>query len=255
MKIRTLIVDDEAPARNRLRQLLETEADFEIVGECANGRQAVAALQKQKPDLVFLDVQMPRLDGFQVCAEVGLEDLPLVVFVTAYNQFALQAFEVHALDYLLKPFDRERFQKTLRHVREQFQRGHAHPINAEIKSLLEDLRSGGKKLERLAFKTDGRVLFVRVEEIDWIEADGNYVHLHVGNTAHLLRETLTSLETQLDPEKFLRISRSILVNIDRIKELQSLFYGDFAVILRDGTRLTMSRNYRERLESLVVRPK
>jgi two-component system LytT family response regulator len=255
MKIRTLIVDDEAPARSRIRQLLRGEDDFEVIGECANGKQAVASIQKQTPELVFLDVQMPRLNGFEVCEAVGADALPTVVFVTAYNQFALQAFEVHALDYLLKPFDRERFQKTLRRVRERFQRGQTEALDPRLKALLDEMKAGPKKLDRLAFKLDGRVIFVRAEEIDWIEADGNYVHLHTGGAAHLLRETLTGLEAQLPPEKFLRVSRSAIVNLDRIKELQSLFYGDFVVILRDGTRVNMSRNYRDHLEALLVRPR
>ena len=254
-RISVIIVDDEEPARARLRHLLKDETDFEIAAECPNGRQAVAAIEKLRPQLVFLDIQMPRMNGFEVCETVGAETMPLVVFVTAYNQFALQAFEVHAVDYLLKPFDRERFQKCLRHVREQLRRGAELPYSAQLKQLLAEMRTGGKKFERLAFKLDGRVIFVRVDEIDWIEADGNYVHLHSGDAKHLLRETLTSLEEQLPADKFLRINRSTLVNLDRIKELQSLFYGDFAVILRNGTKLTLSRNYRDKVEALLSRPK
>src|SRR5437879_6721357 len=159
MKIRTLIVDDEAPARARIRQLLKDEADFEIVGECANGRQAVAAIQKQRPDLVFLDVQMPRLGGFEVCAAIAGEAMPLVIFVTAYDQYALQAFEVHAMDYLLKPFDRERFQKSLLHARERLRRGESGVSDQRLAALLENLRPDAKKPERLAFKASGRVIF------------------------------------------------------------------------------------------------
>jgi two-component system, LytTR family, response regulator len=253
MKIRALIVDDEAPARARIRHLLKDQEDFEVIGECANGRQAVAAILKQGPDVVFLDVQMPRLDGFQVCEAIDSDRMPVVVFVTAYNQFALQAFEVHALDYLLKPFDRDRFQKALRRIRERLRLGSGDPVNRRLMALLDDLKSASRKMERLAFKSDGRVVFVRIEEIDWIEAEGNYVRLRVGSTSHLLRETMSWLQAQLPPGKFLRINRSAIVNLDRIKELQSLFYGDFAVILRDGTRLTMSRNYRNQLEALLVR--
>jgi len=253
MKIRTLIVDDEAPARARIRQLLKDEADFEIVGECANGRQAVAAIQKQRPDLVFLDVQMPRLGGFEVCAAIAGEAMPLVIFVTAYDQYALQAFEVHAMDYLLKPFDRERFQKSLRYAREQIRRGDSGLSSERLAALLEHLKPGAQKQERLAFKANGRVIFVRIEEIDSIEADGNYVQLRVGGVAHQLRETISGLESQLPSERFMRISRSVIINLDRIKELQPMFYGDYAVILHDGTRLTLSRNFRDRLEKLLAR--
>src|SRR6266516_7315262 len=163
MKIRTLIVDDEAPARARIRQLLKNESDFEVIGECANGRQAVAAVQKQRPDLVFLDVQMPRLGGFEVCAAIAGEAMPLVIFVTAYDHYALQAFEVHAIDYLLKPFDRERFQKSLRHARDQLRRGDSGLSNLHLAALLENLKPAAKQPDRLAFKSNGRVLFVRIE--------------------------------------------------------------------------------------------
>src|SRR2546421_7373803 len=168
--IRTVIVDDEAPARARLRHLLREELDFEVIAECANARHAITAIQKHRPDLVFLDVQMPRLTGFDVCEALGAERLPEVVFVTAYDQFALRAFEIHALDYLLKPFDRERFQRTLQRAREQVRRGAASALHPQIKSLLAELQGNTHKLDRLAFKSDGRVLFVRLEEIDWIEA-------------------------------------------------------------------------------------
>ena len=253
MKIRTLIVDDEAPARTRIRQLLKTESDFEIIGECANGRQAVAAIQKQRPDLVFLDVQMPRLGGFEVCAAIAGEAMPLVIFVTAYDHYALQAFEVHAMDYLLKPFDRERFQKSLRHAREQLRRGDSGLSNERLAALLDNWKPDPKRQERLAFKANGRVLLVRVEEIDWIEADGNYVQLRVGGVSHQMRETITGLETQLPSDRFMRISRSVIVNLDRIKELQPMFYGDYTVILQNGARLTLSRNFRDRLEKLLDR--
>jgi two-component system LytT family response regulator len=252
MKIRTLIVDDEAPARARIRQLLKTESDFEIIGECANGRQAVAAIQKQRPDLVFLDVQMPRLGGFEVCAAIAGESMPLVVFVTAYDHYALQAFEVHAMDYLLKPFDRERFQKSLRHARDQLRRGEGAGANERLAALLEHWKPDGNRQERLVFKTGGRVLFVRVGEIDWVEADGNYVQLRAGGATHQLRETISGLEAQLPADRFMRISRSAIVNLDRIKELQPMFYGDYAVILQNGTRLTLSRSFRDRLEHLLA---
>jgi two-component system LytT family response regulator len=247
MKTRVLIVDDEAPARARLRQLLKDESDIEIAGECASGRHAIEAIQRDKPDLVFLDVQMPRLSGFDVCATLGAR-MPRVIFVTAYDQYALQAFEVHAIDYLLKPFDRARFQKALDHARRQLRS--AEP---RLAALLEDLQPGLRKPDRLVFKEDGRVVFVRAETIDWIEADGNYLRLHAGADAHYFRGTLTELESQLPADKFLRINRSTIVNLDRVKELQRVFYGDYSVRLLNGTKLTLSRNYRDRLEKLLAR--
>ena len=256
MNLRVLIVDDEAPARARLRQMLRDEPDVEIVGECANGRQAVASIREQKPDLVFLDIQMPRLNGVEVCRELADGLMPLVIFVTAYDKFALQAFEVHALDYLLKPFDRERFGRAMRHAREQLERGRSStaPVNARLLSALEQLQRGSASPERLAFKTDGRVVFVRLDEVDWVEAEGNYAKLHAGGAAHLLRETMNGLEEQLPPARFLRISRSAIVNLDRVKEVQPMFYGDHVVILRDGTQLNLTRNYRDKLDALLVRP-
>ncbi len=253
--IRTMIVDDEAPARTRIRQLLNNEADFTLIAECANGAQALEAIQREKPDLVFLDIQMPRLSGLEVCrllAKDGIR-LPMVIFVTAYDDYALQAFEVHAVDYLLKPFDHERFQRALTHVRQQMTQRQRAVTDDRLAAVLQDLAPGSKKPERLVFKEDGRIVFIRPETIDWVEADGNYVRLHAGGNSHYIRETLASLESQLSPEKFMRISRSIIVSLDRIKELQPLFYGDYAVILQDGSRLSMSRTYRDRLEAIFQR--
>jgi len=254
-KIRTLIVDDEAHARARIRQLLKDQPDFELVGECANGRQAVESIQKQQPDLVFLDVQMPRLTGFDVCEMLTATGtfMPLIVFVTAYDQYAVKAFEVHAVDYLLKPFDRDRFQKSLDHAREQLHRAQGAPAEQRLAALLEDLRPGFKHPDRLVFKEDGRVVFVRAETIDWLEADGNYVKVHAGSESHYVRETLAALESQLPSEKFMRISRSAIVNLDRIKQFEPLFYGDYSVLLQNGIKLTMSRNFRDRLEKLMER--
>jgi two-component system, LytTR family, response regulator len=240
MKTRVLIVDDEAPARARIRQFLQSERDFDIIGECANGRQAIESIRRDKPDLVFLDVQMPRVSGFDVCEAVP--EMPMVIFVTAFDQYALKAFEVHAIDYLLKPFDRDRFQKALAQVRRNDQR---------LAALLKDLQPGFKKPDRLVIKEDGRVVFVRTTTIDWIEADGNYVRLHAGAETHYFRETLASLEAQLPSEKFVRISRSALVNLDRVKELVPKFAGDYSVILHSGTKLTLSRNFRGRLEKAI----
>jgi two-component system LytT family response regulator len=254
-KIRVLIVDDEAPARSRIRQMLKDEPHFEIAGECSNGREALEVIQQKKPDLVFLDVQMPRLTGVEVC-QAAVENnisMPLVIFVTAYDEYALKAFEVHAIDYLLKPFDRDRFRHALGHAREQLQRTKNSSTDAHLAALLEDLRGNSKKTDRLVFKQNGRVVFVRIESIDWVEADGNYVRLHAGPDSHYFRETLAGIEGQLPGEKFMRISRSTIVNLDRIKELQPLFYGDYVVVLQNGSKLNMSRSYRDRLETLIAR--
>jgi len=235
--------------------LLKGETDFEIVAECANGRQTVELIQREKPDLVFLDVQMPRCTGLDVCAaaKAAGHAMPLVVFVTAYDEYALKAFEVHAIDYLLKPFDRARFQQTLGHAREQMRRAKEPATHSRLAALLEDLRSGNRTSDRLVFKQNGRVIFIRAETIDWIEADGNYVRLHSAGDSYYFRETLANLQGQLPEDKFMRISRSSIVNLDRVKELQPLFYGDYVVILQNGSRLNMSRNYRNRVEALLAR--
>jgi two-component system, LytTR family, response regulator len=250
MNVRTLIVDDEPLARERLRDWLRAEPGLEIVGECADGRQAVETIQREKPDLVFLDVQMPELDGFGVLAALRNETMPVVVFVTAYDQFAVKAFEVHAVDYLLKPFDHDRLRTALRRALDRIERQQAGGVQQQLAALLADLRPEEKPAARLAIKTQGRVLLLKTEEIDWAEAADNYVVIHVGAERHLLRETMTALEGRLAPNKFVRISRSALVNVDRIKELQPLFHGEYVVILRNGTKLTLSRNYRDKLGGL-----
>ena len=255
MTIRTIIVDDEAYARGRIRHALKDEPDFELIGECANGREAIETVCREKPDLLFLDIQMPRLTGFDVCAQLGdsRAPMPFIIFCTAYDQYALKAFEVHAIDYLLKPFDRERFKKALDHARAQLHRSKDAPADQRLAELLKDLRAGAKQNDRLVFKQDGRVIFVRADAIDWLEADGNYVRIHCGSEPHYVRETLAGLESQLPADKFMRVSRSVLVNLDRIKEFQPLFYGDYAVILQTGAKLTLSRNYRDRLEKLLAK--
>jgi len=255
VNLRVFIADDEAPARARLRQFLKAEPTVSLIGESANGRQALAAIQHHAPDLVFLDIQMPGLDGLEVCRALAGRSRPLIVFVTAYDQYAVQAFEVHAVDYLLKPFDQARLQRALEHARDLLERDQADAVNRRLLAALDQWRSANPPLDRLAFKSEGRVVFVRVGQIDWIEAEGNYARLHVGGATHLLRETMNGLEQQLPPAQFLRISRSAIVNLDRIKEVQPLFYGDQVVLLQNGTRLTLSRNYRDRLEARLVRPK
>jgi len=248
-KIRTLIVDDEPLAREKIVDMLFGDAEIEIIGECGDGLAAVAAIEAHKPDLLFLDVQMPELDGFGVLE--AIEQMPVIIFVTAYDQYALRAFEVRALDYLLKPFDRERFDKALQRAKHQIERERAGAVNRELVALLADLKSRPKPLERLVVKAGGRVFFLRVDEIDWIEAAANYVKLHAGGEAHLLRETINGLAAKLDPDKFLRIHRSIIVNLERVKEMQPWFHGDYVVVLQDGTQLTSSRNYREQLRKLL----
>lgn len=255
MKTRVLVVDDEPLARERVRALLQGLPDVECIGECADGVAAVAAIHKDAPDIVLLDVQMPELDGFGVISALSGGKMPAVIFVTAYDRFALKAFEVHAVDYLLKPFDKERFVTAINRAIDQVKRQQAGELSQRLTALLADVRpeQKPKHLDRIAVKSSGRVVFVKVDEIDWVEAADNYVSLHVGAENHLHRETMASIEGQLPPEKFMRISRSTIVNMDRIKELQPLFHGEYTVILRNGTKLTLSRSYREKLDQLMGR--
>jgi two-component system, LytTR family, response regulator len=249
--IRVLIVDDEPLARGVLREMLQSDPEVVIVGECGNGKEAVAAIKELNPDLLFLDIQMPEMGGFEVLDALEEGQAPHLVFVTAYDQYAVKAFEVHALDYILKPFDRERFDVSWQRAKAQVLRERNGGVEQKILSLLEDLKAGTKYLERLVIKSSGRIYFLETNEIDWIQAEGNYVSVHTGKKSHLLRETISSLENQLDPKKFLRIHRSAIVRIDRIKELQPWFHGEYHVVLNDGTQLTLSRNYRDRLQEAL----
>jgi two-component system, LytTR family, response regulator len=250
-RIRTLIVDDEPLARRRIRRMLAQHADVEIVGDCSNGREAITLIRERSPHLVFLDVQMPEMDGFAVLKTLEAESIPLVVFVTAYDQYALRAFEVCALDYLLKPFDRERFNRSLQRAKSRLQPEKSSEINQRTLALLEELKAQTNHLERLIIKSGGRAFFLKTEEIDWIEAEGKYVRLHVGKESYLLREAIGSLEAQLDPKRFPRIHRSTIVNIDRVRELQPWFHNEYRVILRDGTQLMLSRSCRKKLGELL----
>jgi len=262
MKIRVLIVDDEELAREGIRMLLEDFPDAEIAGECSNGFEAVSMIQERKPDLVFLDVQMPEMDGFGVVERIGADKMPLVIFVTAYDKYALRAFEIHAFDYLLKPIDDDRFVKTFQRAVAQLEQSE-NSLNQRLAELIEDLKSqrgqisanqsqpASKYLERIVVKMAGRISFVGVEEVDYFKSADNYVEIHTGQKMHLVRETITRLESRIDPQKFLRISRSVIVNIKRIKELQPLFKGDFAVILHNGTEMTASRRFRKNLDTLL----
>ncbi|MFL5241280.1 MAG: LytR/AlgR family response regulator transcription factor [Gemmataceae bacterium] len=251
MTIRVLIADDEPLARQRVRKLLDGDPDVQVVGECADGSETVDAVRQKKPDLLFLDIQMPTLDGFDVLEALGPENMPATIFVTAYDRYAIKAFEVHALDYLLKPFDRERFRKALQRAKNYLGRPQQLEAGKKLDNLLADVREDRKPLERVVIKSASRVFFLRTEEIDWIEAAGNYLRLHVGKDFHLLRETMNSFEAKLDPARFVRIHRSYIVNVERIKELQPYFHGDYAVILKDGKQLTLSRSHRPKLQTLV----
>jgi two-component system LytT family response regulator len=258
-KIRTIIVDDEPLARDSMRVLLERDSEIELVAECANGHEALQAIQEHVPDLLFLDVQMPEMDGFEMLARVKTDYLPVVIFVTAYDQHALRAFEVHALDYLLKSYSDDRFEAALRRAKEQIRQKKVNEISQRLVALLDSQKQEkaqtplepGTYLTRLVVKSGGRVFFLKTAEIDWIEAADYYVYLHVGGKSHLLRETMNALGKQLDPRKFQRVHRSTFVNLDRIRELQPHAHGDYTIILHDGTPLKLSRGYRPKLEAAL----
>lgn len=250
MTIRALVVDDEPLARERIRTLLEDEPDIELVGECRDGAEAVRAIDEESPDLVFLDVQMPEVDGFEVLEVVGPGRAPVVVFVTAYDEYAIRAFDVHALDYLLKPFDRERFQEAIARAR-ALVRGQVDVDREKLAALLDEVREERRYLERIVVKTAGRVVFLAVDEIDWIGGAGNYVELHAGGRKHLVRDTLKAMESKLDPDTFVRVHRSHIVNMDRVKAMEPWFHGEYVLILEDGTELQSSRTYSDRLRKML----
>ena len=253
MTIRVLIVDDEPIARRGIRHHLGAETDVEVVGECGDGAAAVAAIAELAPDLVFLDVEMPQLGGFDVVEAVGAAAMPEVIFVTAFDRYAVRAFDVHAVDYVLKPIDRERFRAAVDRARERLARSRESAAE-RIAAALEELGRAPvpRRARRLAIKSDGRVRLVDIDAVDRVEAAGNYVEVHSGSQARLLRETLSSLEGRLDPERFVRVSRSALVNIERVREIRPMFHGDFVVVLRDGAEIPGSRRYREGLERLIT---
>jgi two-component system LytT family response regulator len=257
MKIRALIVDDEPLARDRIRLLARDEPDLELIGECNSAPDALAAIERYSPDLLFLDVQMPEMDGFELLQKLPREQLPLVIFTTAYDRHALRAFEAHALDYLLKPFQPDRFKIAVA-------RAHEHLTNKQASSAVRGLldllaaRKGStaasateQYLTRLTVKTDDKVAVIKTAEIDSIESAGNYVSVNAGKESHILRDTLNALEKQLDPEKFLRVSRSAIVNLDRVKELQPMFKGEHIVVLQNGKRLAMSRGSLREVEQAL----
>lgn len=254
--LRVLIVDDEPSAREIICEMLNVEVlsgEVEIVGECGDGKTAVKFIKTKKPNLLFLDIQMPEMNGFEVLETLSSEQMPLIIFVTAYDQYALRAFEVHAIDYLLKPFDKERFDKVFDHAKKVVLREQTNNLNERVLMLLEERNEQSSTLsqpflERLIIKTQGRVFFLRIEEIRWIKAEGNYVSLHTDTKTYLFRESISLLEKHLNPRQFQRIHRSTIVNMNFVKELQPLFRGEYTVIMQDGTKLKLSRNFRESLQ-------
>lgn len=256
-RIRTVIIDDEPMARRGVRLMLERDAAVEVVGEASTGRDAADLMRRERPDLAFLDVQMPGGDGFEALASVGAAAAPAVVFVTAYDEHALRAFEVNAVDYLLKPFDDERFAAALQRGKDAVRRREADSVNRRLSQLLDYLQSAppapkpADGADRILVKSSGEIFFLKAEEIDWIEAEGDYMKFHVAGRSHLMRETMARLEARLDPKRFVRIHRSTIVNIDRLRKLSPSFAGEYAVVLHDGTKLKLSRGYHERIATLL----
>ncbi len=262
-RIRTIIVDDEPTARRGVRLLLERDSGVDIVGEASGGAEAAALMKREKPDLAFLDVQMPGCDGFEALTQVGAEAAPAVVFVTAYDEHALHAFEVNAVDYLLKPYDDTRFSAALQRAKAEVRLRQSDSVNSRLSQLLDYLQQNGERPadpargeaagDRILLKSSGEIFFLKADEIDWIEAEGDYMKFHVGGRSHLMRETMARLEARLDPKRFIRIHRSTIVNIDRLRKLSPSFAGEYAVVLHDGTKLKLSRGYHERIAELMKR--
>lgn len=254
MLFKALIVDDEPLARDGLRMLLAGAQDVEQIYEAKNGREAVNAIQSLRPDLVFLDVQMPEMNGFDVIREIGAEKLPIVVFVTAHDRYAIDAFEINAIDYLLKPVTKARFAQTLERARVRLSSVPSDRTNQQILSLLSTITSPSRYVKRIAVRSTGKTAFVEVDDIDWIEAAENYVQLHTRHGDHLLHAAMNTIEQSLDEEVFLRIHRSIIVNVRRIKELQPVTHGEYLIVLQDGVRLQSSRMYNSKLKTLIANP-
>lgn len=243
--IRVLIVDDEAPARRRLRTLLSREREIELVGECSDGPSAIRAVRELRPDLLFLDVQMPEMDGFEVLAAIGADAVPAIVFVTAYERYAIRAFDAEAVDYLLKPFANARFARALERARHGL-RGDAAATRAQLEAVLEAI-AGRRGAGRLAIRVDGRVHMLDVNAIDRVEGAGNYVRIFAGGRRHLVRQSLKDVAARLEPQGFVRIHQSHIVNLERVVELRPWSHGEYVVVLRDGTRLNSSRTYGDAL--------
>jgi two-component system LytT family response regulator len=258
-RIRAIIIDDEPTARRGVRLLLERDGGVDVVGEASTGTEAAELIRRVRPDLAFLDVQMPGLDGFEVLRQIEPALVPAVVFVTAYEEHALRAFEVSAVDYLLKPYDDERFNAALRRAKEEVRRRQSDQVSARLAQLLDLLQQTGSSgsppppppADRILVKSSGEIFFLKAEEIDWVEAEGDYMKFHVGGRTHLMRETMARLEARLDRKRFIRIHRSTIVNIDRLRKLSPSFAGEYAVILQDGTKLKLSRGYHERIAALL----
>jgi two-component system LytT family response regulator len=253
--VRVIIADDERLARKKLRLLLESEPDVEIVAECENGRQTVSAIHACIPDLLLLDIQMPDLDGFQVLGEIAPAQMPVVVFTSAYDQYAIRAFDAHALDYLLKPFDQERLHQAIERARSELRKSGDREITHRILDLLSRVRSEALYVtepdSRLVIRTKGRVIFLNLDEIDWVEAAANYVRLNVGNESYLFRETIGRTSERLNPNHFIRIHRSTIVNLRKIKELIPVNSGEYIVVLKTGKELSCSRGYRAALQRVI----
>jgi two-component system, LytTR family, response regulator len=263
-KILALIVDDEMLARKALRAMLKDDPEMEVIAECRNGMEAVEAIRAQSPDIVFLDIQMPEMDGFQVIGEIGPKRMPVTVFVTAFDQYALRAFEAHALDYLLKPFDHDRFEAALQRAKSFVRQQKLGAINESLFAVLKDLKPENddppaetekaapqEPIDRVVIRSAGRIYFLKVAEIDWVEGTSNYLSLHSASGTHLIRETMGNFHARLDPQKFLRIHRSTIVNIERVKDIRPLFKGEYVVTLTSGARLKSSRGYRRELQRLL----
>jgi len=248
--MKVLIVDDEPLARDRISEMLKDYPEMEVVAEARNGKEAIDFIKTHKPDLVFLDVQMPDLNGFEVLENLEAELMPLVIFVTAYDQHAIRAFDVHAIDYLTKPFDRKRFAEALEHAR-VYIKGTEGTDTDRIMKMLQEFRAGPRYLERFAVKSGEKVVFIRSEDVDAIEAQGNYVRLNLGSSTHLVRETLSNIEAQIDPRVFVRIHRRTIVNINRVKELQTWARGEYRVVLENGAHYSLSRGYREHFDNFI----
>lgn len=251
--IRVCIIDDEPIACRKIQRLLKEDPEIELLRVCTNGEDARQSIQNLSPDLIFLDIQMPEMDGFEMLNSLQTEKLPYVIFVTAYDSYAIQAFRVHALDYLLKPFDKKQFHQALDHAKMQVWQDRERRTHRDFTAILKEIGTRTPYLERLVIKSDGKIFFLKVDDIDWIEAQGKYEMIHAGKQSHLIREGMSKLESELDPKKFVRIHKSTIVNVDRIDHLQPLFHSDFRVTLRNGTALTISRRYRDKLEAALGR--
>ena len=246
-----MIVDDEPLVRRGMAKSLSAESDIELTPEASDGNEALELIREHAPDLVFLDVQMPEMNGFEVLASLEDVERPEVVFVTAYDRYALRAFEIHAVDYLLKPFDEERLQTALSRARARMQQG-TDALDDRVRALLEDLDASKSRPDRLMVRSGGRIYFVNVDEVDWFEAADNYVRLHVGDRQHLVRDTIGGLEGRLDPDQFIRVHRSAVINVSRIEEMRPLASGDCDIVLRGGRTVRLSRTYRQGFEARVV---